>query len=154
MNIQEAREKDIEEVKDMWLELAQLMEPYSKLNELNDDVEEEALEGIQKLFADDRYTIFIGKKNTQTTGFMVIKKDKQDARKIKNYIKISDLFIKENYRNQGYGAEFLEKAEEQAESQNCTHLKVSSEWKNNRARKFYKQNGYEEKQVEYSKTIQ
>lgn len=154
MDIKRARENSIKEVKDMWVELARLMEPYSEINELNTSADEEALEGFQKLFTDDRYAIFLGKKNTQTIGFMVLKKGKQDARKKRYYTKISDLFVKERHRNQGHGKEFLEKAEDWAENHGCTYLKVSSEWENREARNFYKQNDYQEKQVEYSKTIQ
>lgn len=153
MEITEIRVEDIEKVAKMWLRLAEMMEKHSKLNELDENADEEALEGFQKLFSDDRYTIFKGTQNRQIIGFMVLKKDKQDARKMRHYTKVSDLYIKEQHRNQGNGSKFLQKAEKWAEKQGCSHLKVSTEWKNTEAREFYKENDYAEKQVEYAKII-
>ena len=153
MEIQEISIEEIEEISELWLKLAELMEPYSELNELNETADEEALEGFQKLYADDRYTIFKGTKEERNIGFMVLKKDQQSSRKMKHYTKISDLFIKEQHRNQGHGSQFLAKAEEWADEQGCEHLKISSEWENKKARKFYKDNNYKEKQVEYFKKI-
>lgn len=41
-----------------------------------------------------------------------------------------------------------------AEEQGSDYLKVSSEWSNRQARKFYKENGFNEKQVVFTQKLE
>lgn len=153
MTIRKATEDDIEELSEMWHSLAEGMEEYSELNELKDNAKEDSREGFSKLFEDEDTTIFLMDTEEETVGFMVLQEGEHPSRTHKNYVSIVDLFVKEGYRSQGYGSKMVKKAEEYAEQQDCDYLKVSSEWKNEEARKFYERNDFEEKKVEYTKKL-
>lgn len=76
------------------------------------------------------------------------------SREYSQYTKIINLFVKDEHQNQGYGARTIEKVKKIARERGSDHLKVSSEWENKGARKFYKNNGFEEKQVEYVQKLE
>ncbi|WP_414837073.1 GNAT family N-acetyltransferase [Candidatus Nanohalococcus occultus] len=151
--IKESDKDDIETLSELWYSLASSMEQYSELNKLKDTAKEDSSEGFSKLFEDEDTTIFLLETGKEAIGFMVLQEGEQPSRKHENYVSIVDLFVKEGYRSQGYGSEMIEKAEEYAEQQDCGYLKVSSEWENREARKFYQRNDFEEKKVEYTKKI-
>jgi ribosomal protein S18 acetylase RimI-like enzyme len=153
VNIREAERDDIETLSELWYSLAEGMEQYSELNELKDTAKEDSREGFSKLFEDEDTTIFLLETEDEAIGFMVLQEGEHPSRTHENYVSIVDLFVKEDYRSQGYGTEMIEKAEVYAEQQECDYLKVSSEWKNKEARKFYKRNDFEEKKVEYVRKL-
>lgn len=151
--IKQADKEDIETLTELWYSLAEGMEEYSELNELKNNAKEDSRDGFSKLFEDEDTTIFLMDTEEETIGFMVLQEGEHPSRVHENYVSIVDLFVKENYRSQGYGTEMIEKAEEYAEKQDCDYLKVSSEWKNKEARRFYERNDFEEKKVEYTKKL-
>jgi ribosomal protein S18 acetylase RimI-like enzyme len=153
MKIREADKDDIETLSELWYSLAEGMERYSELNELKDTAKEDSRDGFSKLFEDEDTTIFLLDTEDEVIGYMILQEGEHPSRTHENYVSIVDLFVKEGYRSQGYGSEMIEKAEEYAEQQDCDYLKVSSEWKNEEARKFYERNNFEEKKIEYTKRL-
>lgn len=129
------------------------MEQYSELNELKDTAKQDSRDGFSRLFEDEDTTIFLLETEDEVIGYLILQEGKHPSRTYKNYVSVVDLFVKEGYRSQGYGTEMIEKAEEYAEQQDCDYLKVSSEWENKEARKFYKRYDFEEKKVEYTKKL-
>jgi ribosomal protein S18 acetylase RimI-like enzyme len=151
--IKEANRDDIETLSGLWYSLAEGMEQYSELNELKDTAKEDSREGFSKLLEDKDTTIFLLETEDEVIGYMILQEGEHTSRVHENYVSIVDLFVKEDYRSQGYGSKMIEKAEEYAGQQDCDHLKVSSEWENGEARKFYERNDFEEKKVEYTKKL-
>lgn len=153
MKIREADNDDIEVLSELWYSLAKGMEEYSELNELKSTAKEDSRNGFSKLFEDEDTTIFLMETDDDAIGYMILQEGEHSSRVHENYVSIVDLFVKEGYRSQGYGTEMIGKAEKYAEQQDCDYLKVSSEWENREARKFYERNNFEEKKVEYTKKL-
>ena len=149
MKLEKAELDDLNTIVELWRSLALEMEPYSEFNELKEDVQKAGEKGWRKKMKSDKIEIFLVKQENEVIGFTDLKHDQHSSRKISRYTKIVDLFIKEEYRNQGIGTEVVEKVKKIAEEKDSEYLKVSAEWKNERARKFYEENGFEEKQAKY-----
>ena len=75
------------------------------------------------------------------------------TRKKGKYASIVDLYVKEEFRGQGHGTALLERAEAIAEREGCDFLRVSAEWENESAQRFYETRQYERKQLTYTKTV-
>nr|WP_241431369.1 GNAT family N-acetyltransferase [Natronococcus amylolyticus] len=65
-----------------------------------------------------------------------------------------NLTIDEDYRRRGHGAAVLERAKEIARERGCDHLKVSCEWENEGARRFYRNVDFRPKQVDYAQPLE
>ena len=154
MKLQLADDNDIETIVDLWRSLALEMEPYSKFNELDGDVQKKAEKGWRKKMKSDKIEVYLVKKDGEVIGFTDLKHDSHSTRDIKRYTKIVDLFIEEEYRSQGIGTEVVDKVKKIAKRKDSQYLKVSSEWHNERARDFYEGNGFTEKQVRYVQELE
>lgn len=153
MIMREASEDDIEILSELWYSLAKGMKEYSSLNELKDTAKEDSREGFSKYLEDEKTTIFLAEIADKTIGFMVLREGEHPSRIHENYVSIIDLFVKKDYRSQGYGSKMIRKAEKYAKQLDSDYLKVSSEWENKEARQFYEKNNFEEKKVEYTKRL-
>lgn len=154
MKLIEIVEEDLETVIDLWKSLASEMEPYSEFNELDSEIQETVERGWKKKLKSEKADVYLIKHGDEVIGFTDIKTDLHETRKIAKYTKIVDLFIKEGYRNQGYGTEVIEEIKSIAREKGSEYLKVSSEWGNEGAREFYEKNGFTEKQVKYVQKLE
>ncbi len=65
-----------------------------------------------------------------------------------------NLAVDEGYRSQGHGEEIIERVKDIARDQGCDHLKVSCEWRNEDARRFYRETGFRPKQVDFAQPLE
>ena len=65
-----------------------------------------------------------------------------------------NLAIDEAHRNRGHGAAVVERVRDIARDRDCDHLKVSCEWENEDARRFYRDTGFREKQVDFAQPLE
>lgn len=149
MELVKAEKGDAETLAELWYLLAEEMEQYSELNELVKDSRKTVEEGLTEILEKGERKIFLIKENEKTVGYTSLEHDQHESRKISRYTVIVDLFVEEEYRSQGLGSETVEKIKNLAQQNGSEYLKVSAEWKNSRARKFYTENGFEEKQVKF-----
>ncbi|MBC5793181.1 MAG: GNAT family N-acetyltransferase [Nanohaloarchaea archaeon] len=136
---------------EMWIELAEMMEPYSEANELKEDPKELALNGFENVLESEDYETFLIEKDGNEIGFMNVKVEEKTTFKMDKCLDIVDLFIKEGFRGEGYGTKLVEKAEEYADKTGCDYITVSAEWKNKKAQEFYEKKGFKQKQVQFIK---
>jgi len=153
MKLVKAEKDDAKVLSELWHSLAEEMEKYSELNELAEESQDVAEKGFQEILEKDERKIFLIKEDEKIVGYTSLEHDKHESRKISAYTKIVDLFIKDKYRSQGLGSQAVEKIRELARQNGSDYLEVSSEWKNSRARKFYKENGFKEKQVKFTQRL-
>lgn len=151
MELVEATAENLDALVERWYTLASSMEEYDKLNELTyADVNDVAGDGFRTLLDDDAVTIFLIVHEDETIGYVTLREGHHSSRKYSQYLRIVDLAIDEGHRNQGHGTEVVDRVKELAQESGCDHLKVSCEWHNEDARRFYRDTGFRPKQVDYA----
>ena len=155
MELREATEADLDELVERWYDLATTMEEYSELNTLvYDDREEVSAEGFRAHFDDDAVTDYLIVADRTTIGFLTLREGTHPSREYSWYLRIVNVAIDEEYRSQGYGSEIVERVREMAHERGCDHLKVGCEFDNEGARRFYREAGFESKQVEFAQRLE
>lgn len=153
MNLVEAEKDDFDVLADLWNSLAREMEDYSELNKLVENSEDVARKGFKEILEKEDRKILLIKQEGKIIGYTSLEQGIHESRKISDYTKIVDLFVKEKYRSQGIGSETVEEIKNIADQNDSEYLKISAEWKNSRASKFYTENGFTEKQVKFVQRI-
>ncbi|TKX82786.1 GNAT family N-acetyltransferase, partial [Halorubrum sp. SS5] len=69
------------------------------------------------------------------------------------YLDVVNLEIDPGRRNEGHGSAVLERVEAMAREGDRDYLTVSCEWGNDGARRFYRDAGFEPKQVTYARPL-
>ncbi|WP_089787860.1 GNAT family N-acetyltransferase [Natronobacterium haloterrestre] len=159
MQLQKADESDLEALAELWRALATDMVQYSDLNELSDGAASEAVEEEfrNQLESEDVTNYLLRESELEsesesgsgtTIGFVTLREGTHPSREYSEYLRIVNLFVKEGYRSEGYGSAVVDRVVEMAREEGCDHLKVSFEIENDGARRFYAENGFEEKQID------
>lgn len=155
MQLTEATEGDIPVLVEYWYALAAGMEQYSAFNELAYDSTDSVPEDpFRALLDSDDTTVYLVEEDGDAIGFVVLRDGEHPSREYERYKSIVDLLITEEYRSQGYGSAVIEAVKELARADGCDHLKVSCEWANDDARRFYRDTGFEAKQVTFVQEIE
>jgi len=154
MELVEATESDIDALIDRWYALATSMEEYDELNELvYSDVEDVPPDGFKNYLDDDEVTIYLIVDEGGTIGYVILQQGRHPSRRYSDYLRIVDLYIDEDRRDRGYGKAVVEQVKEVARDEGYDHIKVSCEWDNEGARRFYRNTGFRPKQVEYVQSL-
>lgn len=155
MELVEATADDVDALVDRWFSLAKGMEEYSKFNELSyASPADVSGEGFERHLARDDVADYLMRVGRGTVGFLTLREGTHPSREYARYLRIVNLYVDEEHRNAGYGSEAVERAREMARERGCDHLKVSCEWHNDGARRFYREGGFEEKQVAFVQELE
>ena len=155
MKLVEATVDDLDELVERWYDLAEAMENYSELNELvYSEVEEVPEDGFRDHLDDEAITDYLIVHDDETIGFLTLREGRHSSRQYSRYLRIVNLAIDEVHRNQGYGTTVIERVKELALERDCDHLKVSCEWQNEGARRFYRDTNFQPKQVDYVQPLE
>ncbi|WP_306058309.1 GNAT family N-acetyltransferase [Natronococcus wangiae] len=151
MELVEASADDLDALADRWHSLAKAMEEYSELNALDADVTEgTAEEGFRAHLDDEEVTDYLVVREGETIGFVTLREGRHPSRQYSTYLRIVNLAIDDGCRNRGHGTAVVERVRELARERGCDHLKVSCEWENEGARRFYRNADFQPKQVDYA----
>lgn len=155
MELVEATADDLDALVDGWYDLAREMEEYSELNELAyGDVREVSDDGFRAHLDSEDVTDYLVVHDGERIGFVTFREGQHPSRRYSTSLRIVNLAIDEDYRSRGHGTAVLERAKELARERGCDHLKVSCEWHNEDARRFYRDAGFQPKQVEYAQSLE
>ncbi|WP_323191776.1 GNAT family N-acetyltransferase [Halostella sp. PRR32] len=155
MELVEAGEEDLDTLVDRWYSLAKAMEPYDELNELAyAEITEVPDDGFRDHLDDDEITDYLVVHEDETIGFVTLRDGNHPSRQYSQYLRIVNLAIDRDHRNQGHGSKVVERVVEMARDQGCDHVKVSCEWQNEDARRFYRDTGFRPKQVDYARPLE
>lgn len=155
MELIEATTDDLDALVDRWYSLAKAMEAYDELNELcYADVDEVSDDGFRALLDEDGVTIYLIVHQDETIGYVTLRTGHHPSREYSRYLRIVDLGIDDGRWNQGHGTDVVERVKEMARDRGCDHLKVSCEWQNEDARRFYRDTGFRPKQVDYAHPLE
>ncbi|MDB2244661.1 GNAT family N-acetyltransferase [Halorubrum ezzemoulense] len=155
MELVEADEGDLGALADRWYDLATAMEAYSSLNEIrHEDAGAVADDGFRAHLDDPSVTDYLVAVDGETVGFTTLETGTRPARERGRYLDIVNLEIDAEHRNEGYGTAVVERVEELAREADRDYLTVSCEWGNDGARRFYRDAGFEPKQVTYARSVE
>ncbi|NHN47743.1 GNAT family N-acetyltransferase [Halostella sp. JP-L12] len=155
MKLVEATADDLDALVERWCDLATSMEEYSDLNELADaDVDDAAADGFRAHLDDEDVTDYLVVHEDETIGFLTLREGRHPSRKYSKYLRIVNVAIDEKHRSRGHGTAVVERVKELARERGCDHLKVSCEWENEDARRFYRDAGFRPKQVDYAQPLE
>ncbi|AGB32647.1 GCN5-like N-acetyltransferase [Natrinema pellirubrum DSM 15624] len=154
MELIEATADDLDALVDRWHSLAQSMEAYDELNRLvRTDVRDIAKDGFQKYLDAEKTTAYLIVRENETIGYVILREGHHPSRQYSDFLRIVDLFIDDDQRSRGHGTSVVERVTEMARDRGCDHLKVSCEWQNEDARRFYRETDFRPKQIEYVQSL-
>lgn len=125
---------------------------YVPNSENQDSVFEKYLyEAIEK----DTPNILIAKDNDAIAGFITfaIEEHNYIDTHIKQFGEIMEIFVKKEYRKKGIGTKLVKEAERFFVNKGIKYVKISSSSLNDNATKFYKENGYIDRQILYFRRL-
>ncbi|MFC4542044.1 GNAT family N-acetyltransferase [Halosolutus amylolyticus] len=155
MELVEAGDEDLGSLVDRWYSLAKAMEAYDELNELAyADVDDVPDDGFRAHLEADEITDYLVVHEDETIGFVTLREGHHPSRQYSQYLRIVNIAIDESHRNQGHGTAVIERVKELARERGCDHLKVSCEWHNEDARRFYRNTDFRPKQVDYAHPLE
>lgn len=155
MELVEATADDLDALVDRWYALAAAMEPHDELNELvYADVDEVPEDGFHAHLDDEETTDYLVVHEGETIGFVTLREGHHPSREYSQYLRIVNLAIDEAHRDRGHGAAVVDRVKELARDRGCDHLKVSCEWENEGARRFYRDTGFRPKQVDFAQPLE
>lgn len=155
MELVEASADDLDALVERWYSLATAMEAHDELNELTYENEDEVPDdGVRAHLDSDAVTDYLIVHEDETIGFVTLREGSHPSRTYSEYLRIVNLAIDEDHRNRGHGTKVVERVTELARDRGCDHLKVSCEWNNDGARRFYRDSDFRPKQVDYVRPIE
>jgi ribosomal protein S18 acetylase RimI-like enzyme len=155
MELTEATEDDLDTLVDHWYSLARAMEEYDELNTLAfTDIDEVSDDSFRAHLTDEEITDYLIHYEEETIGFATLREGHHASRQYSKYLRIVNLAIDESHRNQGIGTAVIEHVKQIARGRGCDHLKVSCEWHNEGARRFYRDNDFRPKQVDFAQPLE
>ncbi|WP_255191257.1 GNAT family N-acetyltransferase [Natronobeatus ordinarius] len=155
MELVEATADDLDALVERWYDLAKRMEEYSELNELvYADVHEVSDDGFRAHLDDEDVTDYLIVHEGETIGFLTLCEGRHPSRQYSKYLRIVNIAIDEDDRSRGHGTAVIERVKELARERGCDHLKVSCEWQNEGARRFYRDTDFQPKQVDYAQPLE
>lgn len=155
MELVEATVEDLDALVTRWYSLAKAMEAHDELNELSyASVDEVPDDGFRAHLDDEAVTDYLVVHEQETIGFVTLREGHHPSRQYSHYLRIVNLVIDDDHRNRGHGTEVIERVKEIARDRGCDHLKVSCEWDNEGARRFYRDTDFRPKQVDYAQPLE
>jgi GNAT superfamily N-acetyltransferase len=109
---------------------------------------------LKKRFGKKNTVVFVADNNGKIVGFLYGWIEKRDYHyRSKKFGVCSDIFISSGYRRNGVGRKLIKKFEEWCKRKGLKYLELSTNFKNEVARKFYPAMGFEEYEVFYMKKL-
>ncbi len=155
MEIRKARVKDVASVLELWKELFLYHKKLPKNNKLK--IYQKLKEGAENIFArwvkenikSRNGVVFVAEDSDKIVGYCLIHiKPNVPVFKIKKLGYISDLYVKEDYRNKGVGSKFHKECFKWFRKKGLRHISLLVDAKNPAAHEFYKKHGFSDLYIE------
>jgi ribosomal protein S18 acetylase RimI-like enzyme len=100
---------------------------------------------FKKALESDEKLVLVAEDDTTPVGYIVGGIEHVgDFRNISNMCEVDNMWVDEEYRNQGIGKQFMDKLQIWAKNKGVKRMRVVASFKNERAIKFYKREGFGE----------
>lgn len=153
MELVEATREDVEALAEYWYALATAMEPYDELNEVAYDDPEPAEAGFEGLLDSEDTAVYLLTADGDRVGYLLLRSGEHPSRTHSSYLDVVDLYVEPDHRDSGHGSDALDAVQRIARERGVDYVEVSCEWANDGARRFYEDNGFEPKQVTYTRLV-
>lgn len=129
-----------------------------KLLRCNPGYGESYTEDMLKKVKEQGGKVFVAEDNKKVVGFVAGIIDEQSeidklGHKVMKYGDILDLFVEEEFRGTGIGKELMSEMEKYFRNQNCEAIMIGVFGPNQKARKFYEQLGYIDRDYRVQKLL-
>lgn len=146
MKVREAKPSETEKlVQELWLPLAREMEEVSDYNKLREDLDTDKVEKRKRRKIKEKGNyIYVAIEDEEFIG-LISSKVKESAPVFSrgDKLKITELYVTENYRREGVASELLDRMESLAEEESCETIELDVNKANESARELYRENGFE-----------
>ena len=160
MIIREFKNTDIEQIKDLLVELQQYVIEIDKfnLNIISAEYRDKYFDYMIEDCISQQGKVFVAKEDNRIIGFIsgfvqsYDERDKLDYTCPKKGI-VAELIVCKNVRSKGTGKMLLKKMEDYFKSINCEYVQIDVFAYNNIAKSFYHKNNYEERMLTLFKKL-
>lgn len=141
MEIIKATQEDLNDICKLREELLQHHQFINPVFKFNDQRKKSSRKLMETYFQRENSQFFIVKQNNDTIGFAHCTLDEKPTQKIGGFLQ--DIYVKEEFRNQGIGNELLSHCKEFFGAKGINHgLTTDYNEKNTPTLKFYEKNNY------------
>ncbi len=147
----EVRQAEPDEAKkiteELWMPLAREMGEVSDYNELSENAEELSVEHRREKLEreNEEQVCLVAEEDGELVGLItagIMQTPSVFSRE--EYVKIHDLYVKEEFRREGLATKLFEKVERWAEDKGCEAIELSVDEPNKKALEFYREQGMKE----------
>ncbi len=160
MEILELKQNEVEQVKDLLVDLQKYVISIDKynLNIISKDYREKYFEYLLNDCNNNQGKIFVAVENNDIIGMIAGYIQKYENRDKLDYLCpkkgiVAELIVSRDYRNKGIGQLLLDKIENYFKSIDCEFVQIDIFAYNENAKKFYYKNGYEDRMITVFKKI-
>ncbi len=144
LKIREAKRDDLDEIENMWYNLASDHQDMMRGYELSEDCRKNWRDFVEKGLDRKNMCTFIALDHGEIVGFLnVVIRERLEIFKDKYMGMILDVFVKERKRGEGVGTALTERAETWIKEKGVTVAVLTVSPENDRAVEFWEQSGYE-----------
>jgi ribosomal protein S18 acetylase RimI-like enzyme len=147
MHIRRAAESDKEELFPLVLQsqLFQKQEVEKETIQKIDQFKENTRENFEKWFGEEDKEYFVAEENGKIIGFILLMTD--DV--VSNTVSLSDVFVKEECRKQGFATELVNHAIDWSKESGAKEIVLAVGKNNTQAIELYRKAGFTEKEDDY-----
>ena len=160
MIIREFKNNDIEQIKDLLVELQQYVIEIDKynLNIISSKYRDKYFDYMLEDCNSQQGKVFIAEEDNQIVGFIAGFVQTYDERDELDYTCpkkgiVAELIVSKTLRSKGTGQSLLNKMEEYFKSSHCEYVQIDVFAYNNIAKNFYSKNNYEERMLTMFKKL-
>lgn len=154
MEIREAKIEDAESiVSELYIPMAREIAGLID-NNIADGAEEEALEHRKDTLENEDGLCLIAENNKELVGLISVSiQERSPIFEETRYVKVHDLYVKEQYRNEGVAKKLFKNAEKWAANQGTNSIELNVDTPNKSAISFYQRQGFDEIRKKMRKTL-
>lgn len=143
IKIRAAKKYDLEDITDLWYELATMHEDIMNGYDLSPNPKAEWMDIMRDSFDDDNFITFVAEENGEIIAFVSsILRRRASFFKVKNMGIIMDIFVRGDRRGEGIGTSLVEAAEDWIRRKGVRLAIVTVAPENNDANDFWNGHGY------------
>lgn len=144
VKIREARKKDLDELTNLWYELARMHETIMMGYDLSKDPKKEWLAMMEENIKQDSFITFVAEVGNEILGFAsATLRRRASFFTVRHMGVIMDIYIKDNRRGEGIGSLLVEVAEDWIRKKGVRLAVVTVAPENDIANEFWRECGYE-----------
>ena len=134
---------DLEQIADLWLELATLVNPMDGFYQISPDAREKYKSYLREVFGDRNYAVFVAEGEEGLVGFAMGRVNRNPSVVVPDAVGyIENIFVKEASRKTGVGKALCGQLLDWFRGRGVGHVELFYQIKNKEAEAFWKKMGF------------